>query len=529
MSAFTRQLSKHAASRKGRSWLFVPYDQLTDALGPLSREKPETLGIVLVENRGKANTRPYHKQKLALVLANLRHFALEQAERGVAVEHLFTDGAYRDALGPFARKHGPLRMMEAAEHELREDLAPLMKDGLLKVLPHEGWLTSAAQFEKSQKPGKPFRMDAFYRQVRQDSGILMQEGKPEGGQYSFDTENRKPWKGTPPAPSFPTFTPDEISLEVKALVEKVFADHPGRVDLTALPSTKADAERLWRFAKKDCLPHFGPYEDAMSVQSRGLFHTRISMLLNLHRLLPERMVREAEKLPIPLAGKEGFIRQILGWREFVRHVHVATDGFRRSTKARDRGLAAPSFLGAQRPLPKAFWGTPSGLHCLDDVVTSVWEDGYSHHITRLMVLSNLATLLDISPRELTDWFWVAYVDAFDWVVEPNVLGMGTFAVGELMVTKPYVSGAPYIHRMSDYCQDCQFKPDKTCPITPMYWAFLARNEEKLGKNPRLLQVMASLKKRSAEKKALDAKTFEWVSRTLQKGEALKAGELPRDT
>ena len=266
----------------------------------------------------------------------------------------------------------------------------------------------------------------------------------------------------------------------------------------------------------------------MSSRSSGLFHTRISALLNLHRLLPSRAIADVAGMTLPLASQEGFIRQILGWREFVRHVHRATDGFRnlpggapsiaerpgdggyarwagkpwgeslrpagsgQAAAGSDRnapeagdpeGGATPSALGASEPLPPAFWGTLSGLTCLDRVVADVWAEGYSHHITRLMVLANLATLLDVSPRELTDWFWIAYTDAYDWVVEPNVLGMGTYAVGDLMTTKPYVSGAAYIARMSDYCDRCAFDPKTTCPITRLYWAFFARHEGRLQGQP----------------------------------------------
>lgn len=504
MSELTKRLKARETNPRGRRWLFVPYDQLSDRIGPLSREDPAELGVVVVESTWKAKRRPYHKQKLALVLANLRHFALEQAARGVAVRHVATTGRYRDALAPLVRELGPLRVMDPAERELRTDLAPLFETGGLARIPHEGWLTTTEQFEAS---ARPWRMDAFYRRVRKETGILMDGGKPVGGKYSFDAANRKPWHGDPPAPDLPTFSPDAITAEVGALVEEHFADHPGRLRLDRLPATIDDAESSWRWACESCLPEFGPYEDAMSARSTNLFHTRVSSLLNLHRLLPRRVVADVEGLDVPLNGKEGFIRQVLGWREFVRHVHVATDGF--------RDIETTSFFDADEPLPAAYWGEPSGLACLDRVVESVWEEGYSHHITRLMVLSNLATLLDLSPRALTDWFWVAYTDAYDWVVEPNVLAMGTYAVGDLMTTKPYVSGAAYIDRMSDYCGTCRFHPKKDCPITPLYWAFLARHRERLAGNPRLRLPLASLGKRSDARRREDAEIFRRMRETLR--------------
>ncbi len=266
------------------------------------------------------------------------------------------------------------------------------------------------------------------------------------------------------------------------------------------------------------------------------------------RLLPSRVLAEALAAPIPLASKEGFVRQLLGWREFVRHVHCETDGFRGTATAhgiepgagdggferwrgeswptrdsRVDGGASPSALGASAGLPPAYWGRRSGLACLDGVVADVWRDGWSHHITRLMVLANFATLLGVSPRELTDWFWVAYVDAFDWVVEPNVLAMGSFAVGELMTTKPYVCGAAYIHKMSDYCGGCAFDPKRDCPITPLYWAFMARHADVLASNPRVAGPVASLRKRGDAQRARDEQVLAVVRDALDRGNALAPG------
>ncbi len=508
MSRFRRDLAAITSGRdeRGRRWLFVPYDQLSDRMGPLSRERSREIGIVLVESPWKAGRRPYHKQKLALVLANVRHFALEQSARGVAVRHVVHDGPYRRALEPIVAELGPLRVQRPAERELREDLSDLLRDGRLEEIPHEGWLTTRDLFERAFPSGPPYRMDVFYRLVRRESGILMERGRPLGGKYSFDAENRRPWRGVPPAPQPPRFPEDPIKEEVRDLVERRFAGHPGRVDLSTLPATAEDARLLWSWAKAECLPHFGPFEDAMSVRSAGLFHTRIAPLLNLHRLLPREVVNDAADLPIPIASKEGFVRQILGWREFVHHVHEATDGF----------AGVPLAPGG--PLPPAFWeGSPSGLRCLDSVVADVWREGWSHHITRLMVVSNLATLLDLSPRALTDWFWTAYVDAYDWVVEPNVLGMGTYALGDLMTTKPYVSGAAYIDRMSDFCDSCRFDPRRNCPVTPLYWAYLARHRERLRANPRMALALRSLEKRSTTDRRRDAETFERVRETLARG------------
>ncbi|MCO4748439.1 MAG: cryptochrome/photolyase family protein, partial [Proteobacteria bacterium] len=499
-------------------WLFVPYDQLTAEVGPLSRADPSAIGVVLIESRWKAERRAVHQQKLMTVLSNQRHFALEQAERGVRIDYRFTRGDYRSALEDAVDRHGPISMMRAAERELRENLAPLVAQGGLRVLPHEGWLTTPEQFREAL-PEPPFRMDVFYRAVRRGTGLLMEEGAPLGGRFSHDGDNRKPWRGEPAAPSPPRFEVDAIDAEVAELIASDFSSHPGAVDPAAVPTTHAQAEAAWAWAMADCMEHFGPYEDAMSKRSRTLFHTRIAPLLNQLRLLPQRVVSEVAAMEIPINSREGFVRQVLGWREFVRHVHDVSDGFRRP------GFEAGQ-LTAAAPLPPAYWGEASGLACLDEAVEQVWSEGWTHHIPRLMVLSNIAVLLDVSPRELTDWFWVAFTDAYDWVVEPNVLGMGTFSTGELMTTKPYIAGAGYIHRMSDYCRGCAFDPKRSCPLTPMYWAWLARHDDEVDDVSRLRRQLWSARRRSPEKRERDARIFEWVSKRLAQGERLEPSEVP---
>ncbi|NIR47580.1 deoxyribodipyrimidine photolyase, partial [candidate division KSB1 bacterium] len=406
MSRFLQELSKRNSDPSDRNWLYVPYDQLNDGMGPLARDEPNTWGIILIENSWKASCRPYHKQKLTFILANMRHFALEQASRGVAVKYVFTHGLYRDALEPLLEEFGQIRVMQPAEYALRADLQPLVDTGKVQIIPHEGWLTSEEQFYVSHKtPGPPWRMDAFYRHVRQQTGLLMEHGQPVGGKYSFDAENRKSWRGQPVAPEVPTFPIDAIKGEVGKLIENQFGRHPGKLDLKKLPATKADADTLWNWAKENCMPNFGPYEDAMSMQSTTLFHTRISSLLNIHRLLPAKVVSEAAEMDVLLSSKEGFIRQVLGWREFMHHVHTVTRGFRtladgsinKATTPGDGGYSRwagknwenesdrefpdggvkPCELGGDLALPSAFWGKRSGLACLDRVVKDVWEEGYS--------------------------------------------------------------------------------------------------------------------------------------------------------
>ena len=484
-----------------RRWVCVPYDRLNAECGLLHGTTPADTGLVFIESTAKAARRPYHKKKLALVLANERHFALEQAERGFKILYVTTDEPFGDALVSLGkeRRIGRFVTSTPAERELRQDLrvAPL------DYVEDTTWMSTEADFDPLFPSGGPYRMDRFYRHMRERTGLLVQRGKPLGGKWSHDVENRKAWKGSPRPPTRPRFVPDALTREVLDLVARRFSTHFGTLDGFDLPVSAADAETSWAFART-LLPLFGPYEDAMSVAEPDLFHTKVSALLNLGRLSPARLCTDAAedhhagRLPLPSA--EGFIRQILGWREFVRHVHRVTDGFASLT---DGGV-----LGATRPLPPAYWGTPSGLRCLDTVVGEVVTHGFSHHITRLMILGNLATLAGYDPRQLSDWFWLAYVDAYDWVVEPNVLGMATYSDGGNMTTKPYVCGAAYIHKMSDYCNGCALDPKKStgagaCPMTALYWTFLDRHQQTLETNPRMLMPVRSVqKKTAAELKAL---------------------------
>ncbi len=521
-----------------RRWIFVPYDRLTDRAGPLSETPAQDAGIVMVESLEKGTRRPYHKKKLALLLANERHFALEQADRGVKVIYNFTRGSFGEGLLEVQKKYAlrQITMMRPAERELRLDLHDARRQGLqLAEVDDATWLTSEAEFDQLFAPGQNFLMDRFYRAMRKRSGVLMQNGKPIGGKFSYDHENRQPFRRQRPVPIRPGYVPDAITAEVLHLVATQFPTHFGALDGFDLPVTAKDCRATWTFALEHLLPHFGPWEDAMVATQPDLFHSKISALMNLSRVLPRDAVDDVAaayaKGDIPLASAEGFIRQILGWREFMRHVHRATDGYRnlpvpyeKPARGRYAG-AAPTALRATRPLPAVYWGVPSGLHCIDTVVGQVLREGWSHHITRLMVLSNLATLCGFSPRALTDWFWIAYVDAYDWVVESNVLGMATFSDGGVTATKPYVSGAAYINRMSDYCKNCSLDPKRStgpgsCPFTALYWSFLERNSDTLSSNQRLAMPYATLRKKPAgERKALreraDAAIADLASATLR--------------
>ena len=378
-------------------------------------------------------------------------------------------------------------------------------------------------------------MDRFYRRVRKEKGWLrlMEGDSPVGGKFSHDADNRQPWKGEHQPPNAPEYEVDELDEEVINLVNHLFHEHPGTARLNHLPTSDGDHNKALEFLS-EILLYFGPYEDAMTKESRGLFHSRLASSVNIHRILPQEVIDVVVKAKIPLNSQEGYLRQMI-WREYVHHVHEVTDGFNRlnisSTVPENRtagwpmeltsdATSHPNHLKQTRSLPMAYWGQSSGMDCLDWAVESVMDEAWTHHIPRLMVLSNLAQLMDIEPRELTDWFHAAFVDAFDWVVEPNVLGMGTFALGDAMMTKPYVSGTPYIKKMGDFCNSCSFHPTKSCPISSMYWAYFERHKTSFQGNHRLAMTLRTLEKRAPEKKIQDAETFQWVMNTLAEGVSL---------
>ena len=509
-------------------WHFVAYDQLNQELLP--EAEPESLGLIFIETSWKAKQLPYHKQKLALQLSNQRHFALEMQQLGHPVRYVFSEKEYSLILEEIVKQYGEITVTKPAELTLRKSISNLVSENKIKILYHKGWLTTSEDFISSVGDSPPWRMDKFYRHLRKSRGIMLDEdGKPVGGSWSLDDQNRLPWDGAVELPSNPEFKPDKITIEVIQMIEEKYSHHPGKVVPSNLPTSITDANRLWEWAKSTVMHWFGPYEDAMTQEHKTLFHTTISSLLNLNRLMPNTLLEDTLKLEIPLNSKEGFVRQIIGWREFVRHVHELTNGFEIETQdipARNgagwegewsKSRITPNVLENNVGLPPTYWGEKSGMLCLDTAVSDVVETGYAHHIPRLMVLANIGNLLGINPRELTDWFWAMFTDAYDWVVEPNVLAMGTYAVGDVMTTKPYVSGTPYIKKMGDYCGDCSLHFKKSCPISDMYWNFLEENQMHFAKNHRMAMPMRTLAKRTQQAKDTAREVTEYVRAQMSQG------------
>ena len=432
---------------------------------------------------------PSHKQRTALFLSAMRHFAGEIEEAGWRVAYLRledrrNDGALSrqlrrclEALRP-ARlvifRPGDFRTLQAIEETTNAAGAEL------ELLEDPHFLVHPQQFEEWAAGRKSLVMEHFYRWTRRRLGVLLTEnGKPEGGSWNYDVDNRRRLgKGAPPPPRRAACDPDAITLEVLELVARRFADAPGRLDGFAWPVTRRQALRTLRRFIRIGLPAFGDYQDAMKTGEPWLFHSLLSPALNLKLLDPRECIEAAERAyregAAPLNAVEGFIRQIIGWREFIRGVYWR----------QGPAYAQGNHLEQHGTLPDFFWTGETDLHCLRQALAQVLEHGYGHHIQRLMVTGNLALVAGVDPRRISDWYLGMYVDAMDWVTLPNTLGMVMYADGGVVGSKPYAASGRYIQRMSDYCDGCRFAPgeragETACPITTFYWDFLDRNRRQL--------------------------------------------------
>jgi len=345
-------------------------------------------------------------------------------------------------------------------------------------------------------------METFYRAERKRHGILMDGAEPAGGAWNFDAENRGAFKADGPGlvPPPLLIEPDRITQAVLELVRTRFAEHPGSLDQFAWPVTRAEAlAALDRFIDER-LADFGRWQDAMWSSEPWLYHSLVSAALNLKLLDPREVIARVESAwrsgRVPIESAEGYIRQILGWREYVRGVYWL----------RMPDYADSNALGATEPLPDWYWTGKTEMACLADAIGQTLEHGYAHHIQRLMVTGLYAQLLGVGPRQVHEWYLAVYVDAVEWVELPNVLGMSQFADGGVMASKPYVASGKYIDRMSNHCGSCRFRPDRrigddACPFTTLYWDFLARHEERFAKHPRMALQVRNLARISPAERA----------------------------
>ncbi|WP_020505482.1 cryptochrome/photolyase family protein [Lamprocystis purpurea] len=453
------------------------------------------------------------KPRTVLFLAAMRHFAQalraggrplhytrldDPANQGSLQAQLPADLARLRPAGLVMTAPGDWRVLQAIKGAAQARGLPL------DIREDRHFYCSVREFAAYARGRKSLRMEYFYRDLRKRHDVLMQGDAPEGGQWNFDADNRGAFGAVGPGavPPRTVFAPDALTLEVIALVEARFATHPGRLDSFAWPVTRAQALIALQCFITERLPLFGRYQDAMWPGEPWLYHAHLAAVLNLKLLNPREVVAAAVAAyhagAAPLAGVEGFVRQILGWREYVRGIYWT----------RMPGYAELNALDAQEELPDWYWTGATDMACLRDAITQTLAHGYAHHIQRLMVTGLFALLYGAQPQQVHAWYLAVYVDAVEWVELPNTLGMSQYADGGLMASKPYVATGKYIQRMSPYCHGCRYDPaqragDTACPFTTLYWDFLMRHQALLAANPRMaLQVKNLTRLSDAQQQAI---------------------------
>ncbi|MDX2226304.1 MAG: cryptochrome/photolyase family protein [Verrucomicrobiae bacterium] len=481
--------------------------------------------VLMIESRQGGGFMNFHKHSLVLGYAALRHRAAELTQAGYQVDYYplsAPEKNFQQALTAHVRRNRIqiLRVMQPSDYGMSRALPRLARNAgvALEWIPTNQFLTSRGEFRDWAGDQKHLLMETHYRRMRRKLGVLVDaKGKPEGGRWNFDGENRLGrreydrqnqdlFNRLPPRP---VFGPDEITREVMREVDRYFPGHPGNTGDFWLPVTRAQALVWCDHFISHHLAGFGPFEDLMLRDDPFVHHSILSPLLNIGLLEPlelaEKAVAAYEAGRVPLNSVEGFVRQIIGWREFVNGIYwLKMPGYRENNA-----------LGATRPLPGFFHTGRTEMNCLRTVLGQVRRFGYAHHIQRLMVLGNFMLLAGIDPKQAHRWFVEMFVDGYDWVMAANVFGMVLHADGGLMATKPYAASAAYIDRMSDYCQGCRFSPKiKTgpgaCPYNLLYWNFFARHAERFAKNPRVSVMISTWRKKPAGEQAQileEARTF----------------------
>ncbi len=453
---------------------------------------------------------PSSKQRIALFLSGMRHFAQAVRARQWPIDYTRLDeadntgtlaGELRRAIarlkpaGLVMTAPGDWRVLQAlrsvaAEHQLALDIRD-----------DRHFFSTVREFADHAKGRKQLRLEYWYRPLRQKHGILMAGDGPAGGQWNFDADNREAFgkEGPVGLPAPRRFAPDAITREVLDLVNSRFADHPGRLDSFGWPVTREQALQALDDFIAHRLPLFGRYEDALWAGEPWLYHSLLSSALNLKLLTAREVVGAAEDAwragHAPIEAVEGFIRQILGWREYVRGIY-----WTQMPTYLERNA-----LDARAPLPEFFWTGETDMACLRDALTQTLTHGYAHHIQRLMVTGLYLLLLGVRPQEAHAWYLSVYVDAVEWVELPNTLGMSQYGDGGLMASKPYIASGKYIQRMGNFCKGCRYDPGeatgpKACPYTTLYWDFLMRHETMLAGNPRMGMQVRNLARLTTDKR-----------------------------
>jgi deoxyribodipyrimidine photolyase-related protein len=484
-------------------------DQLSPGLSSLADRRPDDTVVLMMEVADEATYVRHHQAKIVLILSAMRHFAADLRARGWQVDYVALDdpdnsGSFTGEVLRAAQRHAvrAIAVTEPGEWRVRQMIDGWgVQSGLpVRVMPDTRFVCALPDFMAWAQGRRELRMEWFYRDMRRQTGLLMQGDQPCGGRWNFDADNRSgPAEGlSPPAPL--QFAPDATTREVIALVQSRFGNHFGSVERFGWPVTRADAERLVDHFIATRLADFGRWQDAMLADHDTMFHALISPALNLGLLDPVEVCRRVEAAyqrgDAPLAAAEGFIRQVIGWREYIRGMYwlMMPD------------LATANALGAMRNLPDFWWTGDTPMRCIAKTVRATRNNAYAHHIQRLMIMGNFALIAGLDPRQVAAWFLAVYADAYEWVELPNVAGMALHADGGRLASKPYAASGAYISRMSDYCQGCQYNvklktgPD-ACPFNALYWHFLDRNADRLSRNPRLAQPYATWRRMSADKRS----------------------------
>lgn len=487
-------------------------DQLSMDLAALKAARKTKDHLLMAEVREEATYVRHHKKKIAFLFSAMRHHAKALKEDGYKIDYVeFNDDENSGSLtGEIQRA---LKRLEAAgttiekviitspgEYRLKKKLDALggAINPEIEMLDDDRFFCSLDDFNDWEASVKTPRMEDFYRIMRKRHDILMDGDKPVGGEWNYDSENRKPPKSglNPPDPH--QVAPDKITKQVLSLVEAEFSDHFGELEPFNFAVTRDEALKALTHFIDERLPNFGDYQDAMIEGQPFMYHAHLSFYLNCGLLGPREIIDQAiaayESDNAPLNAVEGFIRQILGWREYVRGVYWL----------KMPGYKEENFFKANRPLPDFFWTAKTQMNCLKQCITETSENAYAHHIQRLMVIGNFALLADLSPDEVNEWYMLVYADAYEWVELPNVTGMCLYADGGYLATKPYAASGAYINRMSNYCKACSYKisrksGDEACPFNYLYWAFLMRHEKKLRGNHRLNMVYSNLDKQGKDR------------------------------
>lgn len=504
---------------KRTAWILG--DQLSLRTSSLAGQPVGSCRVLLIESFERSRQLPYHKQKLVLVWSAMRHFAEELRALGYEVDYRELQPDFQAALQSHLRRHRPsrLRLMESAEHGVTDRLAGAARSlGIdVEVTPQSLFISDRSEFAAGDAVKKTFLLERFYRKMRRKTGLLLEGDQPAGSAWNFDKANRERPEPGHRFPEIPRFPPDPTTRRILEVVAREFPGHFGNLEEFSWPVTRREADEFLEDFLENRLDLFGPYEDAVIVGQRALYHSLLSPLFNIGLLEPLEACRRAEARwrsgKARLNSVEGFIRQVIGWREFVYQVYrFAMPGYRTMNR-----------FGADLPLPGFYWTAETDMFCVADAIGSLRRWGINHHIQRLMVTGNFALLAGIDPQAVNDWYWLAYVDAFDWVVTPNVLGMALYADGGLFATKPYAASANYISRMSDCCVRCSYRHreslgNRACPFNSLYWDFLARNRDSLKSNSRMGIVLGALRRKSPSELEALRRQARWIRDRLRAGE-----------